>query len=77
MITPRAVKALEFDKVLKIASEFCVLYETKQNLEKFISGQNKLMPGFVGYGKRVASFTLPAFFTERTIQKLGELDSSE
>ena len=35
------------------------------------------MPGFVGYGKRVASFTLPAFFTERTIQKLGEFDSSE
>ena len=38
MITPRVVKALEFDKVLKIASEFCVLYETKQNFEKFIPG---------------------------------------
>ncbi|MCI6733599.1 MAG: endonuclease MutS2 [Clostridiales bacterium] len=36
MITQRVVKALEFDKVLKIASEFCVLYETKQKFENFI-----------------------------------------
>ena len=36
MITQRVIRTLEFDKVLKIASEYCVLYETKRLLQNFI-----------------------------------------
>ncbi len=36
MITQRVCKALEFDKVLKLASEYCVLYETKTKMLNYI-----------------------------------------
>lgn len=40
MITERVTKALEFDKVLKIASEYCVLYRTKSEMQNFVPCDN-------------------------------------
>lgn len=38
MITQRVCKALEFDKVLKLASEYCVLYESKSKMQNYVPG---------------------------------------
>ena len=38
MITQRVCKALEFDKVLKLASEYCVLYESKTKMQNYVPG---------------------------------------